>query len=129
MLCGGAVLTVAALVHRERFGAVPAPRALLAFGYLVVFGSMIAYSAYAYLLRAVRPSLATSYAYVNPVVAVGLGALFAGESFAPASLFALALILAGVGILAAQGRGRAETLTESGAVKTGAGRGGEGRTP
>jgi drug/metabolite transporter (DMT)-like permease len=128
MLCGGAVLTLAALVHRERFVAVPPPRALAAFGYLVVFGSMIAYSAYAYLLRAVRPSLATSYAYVNPVVAVGLGALLAGESFAPASIGALALILAGVGILAAQGRGRAETVSKSAAVRTGAGPGTEGRT-
>jgi drug/metabolite transporter (DMT)-like permease len=78
MLCGGAVLLLAAVIRGERFAAVPAPRALVSFVYLVVFGSMIAYSAYAYLLRTVKPSLATSYAYVNPVVAVGLERFSAG---------------------------------------------------
>jgi len=102
MLCGGAVILVAAAVRGERFAAVPGTRALVSFAYLVVFGSMVAYSAYAYLLRTVKPSLATSYAYVNPVVAVGLGALLGGESFASASIGALALILAGVGIVAVQ---------------------------
>jgi drug/metabolite transporter (DMT)-like permease len=102
MLCGGAVILVAAILHGERFAAVPGPRALFSFAYLVVFGSMVAYSAYAYLLRTVKPSLATSYAYVNPVVAVGLGALLGGESFAAASIGALGLILAGVGIVASQ---------------------------
>jgi drug/metabolite transporter (DMT)-like permease len=105
MLCGGAVLLAAAMIRDERIAATPAPRALASFAYLVVFGSMIAYSAYAYLLRTVKPSLATSYAYVNPVVAVGLGALLGGESFATASIGALALILAGVGIVAAQRSG------------------------
>jgi len=105
MLCGGGVLLVAAMIHGERFAATPGPRALVSFAYLVVFGSMVAYSAYAYLLRTVKPSLATSYAYVNPVVAVGLGALLGGESFASASIGALALILAGVGIVAAQRSG------------------------
>jgi drug/metabolite transporter (DMT)-like permease len=102
MLCGGGVLLVAAMIRGERFAATPGARALVSFAYLVVFGSMVAYSAYAYLLRTVKPSLATSYAYVNPVVAVGLGALLGGESFASASIGALALILAGVGIVAAQ---------------------------
>ena len=105
MLCGGAVLLSAALIRGERFAATPGPRALVSFAYLVVFGSMVAYSAYAYLLRTVKPSLATSYAYVNPVVAVALGALLGGESFASASIGALALILAGVGIVAAQRSG------------------------
>jgi drug/metabolite transporter (DMT)-like permease len=102
MLCGGTVILVAAVIRGERFAAVPGPRALVSFAYLVVFGSMVAYSAYAYLLRTVKPSLATSYAYVNPVVAVGLGALLGGESFAFASIGALGLILAGVAIVAAQ---------------------------
>jgi len=102
MLCGGAVILVAAVVRGEHFASVPGTRALVSFAYLVVFGSMVAYSAYAYLLRTVKPSLATSYAYVNPVVAVGLGALLGGESFASASIGALALILAGVGIVAVQ---------------------------
>jgi drug/metabolite transporter (DMT)-like permease len=102
MLTGGAVLLVAALARGERMAAMPDARSIGAFLYLVSFGSMIAYSAYAFLLAKVRPALATSYAYVNPVVAVVLGALFAGEHVSPIAVVALALILGGVAIVAAQ---------------------------
>jgi drug/metabolite transporter (DMT)-like permease len=102
MLGGGAVLLVAAVVHGERLRAAPDTGALVAFLYLVVFGSIVAYSAYAFLLAKVRPALATSYAYVNPVVAVLLGAAFAGESISPLALVALALILGGVALVATQ---------------------------
>jgi drug/metabolite transporter (DMT)-like permease len=100
MLTGGAVLLVAALVHGERMAALPSPKAVGAFLYLVSFGSIIAYSAYTFLLARVRPSLATSYAYVNPVVAVGLGAALGGEAIAPTAVWALGLILSGVAIVA-----------------------------
>jgi drug/metabolite transporter (DMT)-like permease len=102
MLGGGAVILVAALLHGERMTALPPARATAAFVYLVSFGSIVAYSAYAFLLQRVRPALATSYAYVNPVVAVGLGAALGGESIAPNAVWALILILSGVGIVAAQ---------------------------
>jgi drug/metabolite transporter (DMT)-like permease len=82
--------------------ALPPWHAAAAFLYLVSFGSIVAYSAYAFLLRRVRPALATSYAYVNPVVAVGLGAALGGETVASNAIWALILILAGVGIVAAQ---------------------------
>src|SRR5919197_684393 len=62
-------------VHARAFTAEP----LLAFGYLVVFGSLLAFSAYAWLLKNVRISTVATYAFVNPVVAVALGALFLGE--------------------------------------------------
>ena len=104
MLCGGAVLALFALLHGEHFVGVPPPRALAAWGYLALAGSVIGYSAYGYLLRTVRPAVATSYAYVNPLVAVGLGALFLGEAVPLITLAALALILAGVGIVMAQRR-------------------------
>jgi len=102
MLTGGAVLFGAALLRGERMHVVPDAQALGAFLYLVVFGSIVAYSSYAFLLAKVRPALATSYAYVNPVVAVLLGAAFAGERVSPIALAALALILGGVAIVAAQ---------------------------
>jgi drug/metabolite transporter (DMT)-like permease len=102
MAAGGAVLFIASLARGERFSAVPGWRALAAFAYLVTFGSLIGYSAYSYLLGKVRPALATSYAYVNPIVAVGLGAGLAHEAVAPGALGALALILGGVGLLAFQ---------------------------
>jgi drug/metabolite transporter (DMT)-like permease len=72
----------------------------MAFGYLIVAGSIVGYSAYGFLLARVRPTLATSYAYVNPVIAVGLGAALAGEAVAPRAVGALGLILGGVAMLA-----------------------------
>ena len=89
-----------AVLHGERITAVPSLRATAALGYLIVAGSIVGYSAYQFLLSRVRPTLAASYAYVNPVVAVGLGAAVAGESVAPRAVGALALILGGVAMLA-----------------------------
>ena len=99
MLCGGAVLMTLSVLHGEHFAAVPTAPAMAAFLYLVTFGSIVGYTAYAYLLTNVRPALATSYAYVNPVVAVGLGAGFLHEAVAPNAVGALALILGGVALV------------------------------
>lgn len=102
MLTGGTVLLGAALLRGERMTAMPDAQALGSFAYLVVFGSVIAYTAYAFLLAKVRPALATSYAYVSPVIAVFLGAMVAAEKVTPAAVVALALTLAGVAIIATQ---------------------------
>jgi drug/metabolite transporter (DMT)-like permease len=72
--------------------------AWLALAYLTVMGSVVAYTAYVYLLKTVRPALATSYAYVNPVVAVFLGLTLGGESITGPVWVALPLILIGVGL-------------------------------
>ena len=61
-----------------------------------MFGSIIGFSAYIWLLHHVRPALAGSYAYVNPAIAVALGAWLAGERFTAHDLGAMAVILAGV---------------------------------
>jgi len=79
MLIGGGFLTLVGLLLGERISGQPTIQSLLAIAYLVVFGSLIAFTAYGYLLRHLRPALATSYAYVNPIIAVGLGVGFAGE--------------------------------------------------
>jgi drug/metabolite transporter (DMT)-like permease len=101
MLAGGTLLFACALLHGERLpAAMPSARATLALGYLIVAGSIVGYSAYQFLLSRVRPTLAASYAYVNPVVAVGLGAAMAGETVAPRAVGALVLILSGVAMLA-----------------------------
>jgi drug/metabolite transporter (DMT)-like permease len=68
----------------------------LAFGYLVVFGSLIGFNAYSWLIRVVPPSQASTYAYVNPLVAVVLGWLFGGEAITLQMLLAGAFILLGV---------------------------------
>ena len=81
MLGGGLVSTLAALSLGERLPSGPLDsRSVLAFFYLVFVGSIVAFSAYSYLLRNARPSLATSYAYVNPGIAIVLGALLGGET-------------------------------------------------
>ena len=89
-------MLVAALVTGERFTAVPSLGATAALLYLVVAGSIFGFTAYIWLLHHVRPALATSYAYVNPPIAVLFGALLAGERFTAHDLGAMAVILAGV---------------------------------
>ena len=96
MIIAGVVLLVASRVSGEHLAAAPKLSGFLALGYLVVFGSMIAVSAYMFLLKTVRPAVATSYAYVNPIVAVLLGISFAGESLSPVEWVALGIILCAV---------------------------------
>ncbi|HEY8975171.1 MAG TPA: drug/metabolite exporter YedA [Burkholderiaceae bacterium] len=108
MLGGGLSLVVMATLHGERFdpAAVPAS-SWWALAYLVVFGSLVAYTAFVYVIGHARPALATSYAYVNPVVAVGLGALFVGETISAPILAGMAVILIGVALVMAGARRRA----------------------
>jgi len=100
MLTGGTVLFVGALLFGERFPASPSMASTLSLAYLAAFGSLIAFTAYLYLLNTVRPALATSYAYVNPPVAVLFGALLGGETVHAFDLVAMAVILGGVGLIA-----------------------------
>jgi drug/metabolite transporter (DMT)-like permease len=76
--------------------------------YLAIVGSVVAYSAYVHLVANVRPSLALSYAYVNPAIAVALGALIGGETVTTNLLIALPVIVVGVAIVTwSQGASRA----------------------
>ncbi|MEO5830619.1 MAG: EamA family transporter, partial [Rhodanobacter sp.] len=77
----------------------PALRATLAVAYLAVFGSIVAFSAYLYVLKHARPALATSYAYVNPPVAVLLGIMLAGEHLGTYDLLGMAIILGGLVVI------------------------------
>ncbi len=100
MLGGGASLVVMSALRGERLDVATVPlSAWLALAYLVVFGSIVAYTAFVYVISHSRPALATSYAYVNPVVAVGLGVLFAGESVSWPIVAGMAVILAGVALV------------------------------
>ncbi|MCA1714411.1 MAG: drug/metabolite exporter YedA [Gammaproteobacteria bacterium] len=96
MLCGGAVMLVAGLALGERMHAWPSAKGSLAVAYLVGFGSIVAFSAYVWLLRHVRPTLAGSYAYVNPVIAMALGAWLASERFGAHDVGAMVVIALGV---------------------------------
>ena len=99
MLIGGVFVTVLGLILGQRITSVPTMQSLLALLYLITFGSLLAFSVYGYLLRHVRPALATSYAYVNPVVAVCLGVIFAGEHSTVMTVVAMVVILGGVGLI------------------------------
>jgi drug/metabolite transporter (DMT)-like permease len=96
MLVGTLWLIVVALVAGERITTMPSFESTAALLYLVVAGSIFGFTAYIWLLHHVRPALATSYAYVNPPLAVLIGALIGGESFTTHDLGAMAVILAGV---------------------------------
>ena len=99
MLIGGIFVAMMGLILGQRITSLSSTQSLLALLYLVVFGSLIAYSAYGYVLRRVRPALATSYAYVNPVVAVCLGVALAGESVTVLTIVAMVVILVAVALI------------------------------
>ena len=96
MLCGGVAMCIVGAAIGERFHGLPSAHALAAFAYLIVFGSIVGFSAYIWLLHHVRPALAGSYAYVNPAIAVALGAWLAHERFGAHELVAMGVILLGV---------------------------------
>lgn len=99
MLGGGLALVAGGLLLGE-LGQVDAAgfttRSLLAFAYLVLFGSLVGFTAYTWLLANVPISIVGTYAYVNPVVAVVLGALILTEPITPRTLIAAAIIIAAV---------------------------------
>lgn len=96
MLSAGLLFLLASWWRGESWQLVTTPRAMAALAYLAVFGSIIAFSAYIYLVQTVSPQLATSYAYVNPVIALLFGVGLGGELFVASELAAMALVLFGV---------------------------------
>ena len=104
LLVAGVVMLIVGPLMGERVEEMPGAVAWMALVYLIVMGSIVAYTAYVYLLDTVRPSLATSYAYVNPAVAVFLGLTLGAEIITGPILVALPLILAGVGLIASVNR-------------------------
>jgi drug/metabolite transporter (DMT)-like permease len=102
MLCGGGLLLLLGTVSGEWGGldltkiTLPSVVALV---YLIVFGALVAYTAYTYLIVHATPTRAATYAYVNPVVAVFLGWLFRGEPLTIKTLIAAAIIIGSVVII------------------------------
>jgi drug/metabolite transporter (DMT)-like permease len=105
MVCGGFACLLLGLALGEgadlHLQGVPAS-AWLAFGYLIVFGSLLGYTAYVWVLRNARLSLVTTYAFVNPLVAVLLGSVFLSEPFTLRTALASLLIVAGVALIVAR---------------------------
>lgn len=102
MLAGGALLLVGGSLAGEwptlDPGAISS-RSLLGLAYLILFGSLVGFTAYIWLLRNATASVVSTYAYVNPIVAVFLGWAFAGEAVTLRTLLAAAIIVAGVAVI------------------------------
>lgn len=102
MLAGGALLLVFASASGEWSQFHPsaiAIQSLMGFIYLIVVGSLVGYTIYVWLLRNTPTAIVSTYAYVNPIVAVALGWALAGEPLTPRTLFAAAIIIAGVVVI------------------------------
>jgi drug/metabolite transporter (DMT)-like permease len=109
MLAGGAILLVASACTGQLDGFDPRAvslRSLASLAYLIVGGSLIGFTAYIWLLRVTSPARAATYAFVNPVVAVLLGWIFAGEAITPQILIGSAVVAAGVALVTAAPRPR-----------------------
>ena len=91
------MLLVSLALHESP--ALGSTRAVLAVIYLCLFGSLLGFTAYSYLLEHTRPAVATSYAYVNPVIAVALGVMLAGERFGVTSAIGGAVVLGAVALV------------------------------
>ena len=102
MICGGMLLLLAGIVTGEWRRFHPGSISILSlasFVYLVLIGAVVGYTAYIWLLRHCEPAKVATYAYVNPIVAVLLGALFAGETITMRMLIAAALIIGSVALV------------------------------
>ncbi|CAG1014078.1 putative inner membrane transporter YedA [Burkholderiaceae bacterium] len=102
MICGGAVLLVLSALNGEAPEWPPQPVAAAAWFYLVVFGSLIAFNAYMVLLSRASAGLASSYTFVNPVIAMMLGVAVAGEVITGYEWLAAGIVLVGVVLLLAR---------------------------
>jgi drug/metabolite transporter (DMT)-like permease len=102
MLCGGAVLMLMSWVNGEHVHGAPPVQAVIAWVYLVVFGSLVAFNAYMVLLSRAPAGLASSYTFVNPLIAMLLGVAVAGEHVSRFEWTAVGVVLAGVVLLLLQ---------------------------
>lgn len=113
MLAGSAWLGLASLVTKEpaRFDvSLISAKSVLSLLYLMVFGSLVAYTVYVWLIRVANPSVVSTYAYVNPVVAVLLGFFLAGEPISTRMLAAAAVIVSAVVLITLPDRAAAELV-------------------
>jgi drug/metabolite transporter (DMT)-like permease len=108
MFTGGLAMLPISLALREPIGP-GSVNGALAIGYLVVFGSLLGFTAYSYLLQHTRPAVATSYAYVNPVIAVALGVVLRGEHFGATSTVGGIVVLAAVALVQKRGPSASST--------------------
>ena len=115
MIAGGAILLCTSALLREWRGfslSAVSTASLLSLGYLIVAGSLLGFTAYIFLLGATTPARVSTYAYVNPVVAVLLGWAILGEAVTPRTLIAAAVIVASVALIIRHGSRRSVARIE-----------------
>ena len=115
MLCGGSLQILAGVARGELRGFHPGQISMVSLGafvYLVIVGGILGYASYAWLLQHCDPSKVATYAYVNPVVAVILGAAFAGEKLNFRTGIAAAIIISSVALVITAGRRKTEPTPE-----------------
>lgn len=121
MLCGGLMLVAAGSIIGEwpqfHLRAISA-LSFWAFVYLVLIGAVVGFTAYIFLLRHCDPRKVATYAYVNPVVAIVLGALFASEELSTRTAIGAALIVGSVALVITAQQAKPKTLPPSGAAVT-----------
>jgi drug/metabolite transporter (DMT)-like permease len=110
MLAGGLLMLVPALLTVHGFS--PSSASIAAWTYLVVFGSIVGYTAYVWLLANAPLGTVSTYAYVNPVVAIGLGVLFRGEQLTWRLVLGAAIVVAAVAAVVRQEPPTATPLEE-----------------
>jgi drug/metabolite transporter (DMT)-like permease len=113
MICGGALLTLVGLFMGEHHRFDASRISLLSIGafvYLVIIGALVGYTAYIFLLRHCEPAKVATYAYVNPIVAVLLGALFAGETLSARTVLAAGLIIGSVALVITVQQTKSKTM-------------------
>jgi drug/metabolite transporter (DMT)-like permease len=98
MLTAGLMGLAISAAMGEHWSIPQTPRVMWAWAYLVVFGSLIAFSAYRFVVERVSPSLAATYAYVNPPVALAVGCWLGNETFSPNVLLGLPVVLVAVAL-------------------------------
>ena len=110
LACGGVLLMMISGLRGDPFPVHAGTTAWLALAYLLVVGSLVGFTAYSWLLRNARPAVATSYAYVNPVVAVLIGAFAHGEPIGTTTVIANVMILLAIWLALSRSFGRAASI-------------------
>jgi drug/metabolite transporter (DMT)-like permease len=111
MIAGSLSLLIVGLIRGEAASFDPAAvssASLFGMIYLIIFGSLIGFTAYSWLLKNARPTMVSTYAYINPVVAVILGWGIAGESLTGQMIIGAVIIVASVALVTSQKAGSAE---------------------
>ncbi|MDQ6786173.1 MAG: EamA family transporter [Acidobacteriota bacterium] len=116
MLAGGSVLLLVSLIAGELFRfniSEVSSRSWFGLVYLIVFGSLVGFTAYSWLLKNAPPAMVATYAYVNPVIAVFLGWLIAGESFTAQVLIGAGVIVGSVVLITSHNKNEKDSAIEN----------------